>query len=128
MKFKILISNINFKKVLSIPIILNQILQFAEEDDIKSLKMCFKRIYKLFYEQVAKLKLNEDIEEINISNIRFNKYENIKKLDLEKCDNITNFLFISKLKQLEELNLSKTRISDTSFLEKDKSKLVYEYL
>ena len=90
--------------------------------------MCFKRIYKLFYEQVAKLKLNEDIEEINISNIRFNKYENIKKLDLEKCDNITNFLFISKLKQLEELNLSKTRISDTSFLEKDKSKLVYEYL
>ena len=51
----------NFKKVLCIPIILNQILLFSEKNEIQSLKLCYKRIKEIFYEQVTQIKLKKGI-------------------------------------------------------------------
>ena len=61
----------NYKNVFEIPLILNQIFQFMEKDDIKGLSFCTKKTYQLYCEQVKKLKIKEDIEESNISNIKF---------------------------------------------------------
>ena len=111
----------NFKNVLSIPLILDQIFQFMEKDDIKTLSLGAKKIYQLYCEQVKKLKVKDDIEESNISNIKFDKYKDLNELNLEKCKNIKDYSFISKLEKLENLNLSHTKISDISFLEKNKN-------
>ena len=67
----------NFKNVLEIPLILNQIFQFMETDDIKGLSLCNKKIHQFYCEQVKKLKIKEDIEESNISNIKFDKYKDL---------------------------------------------------
>ena len=65
----------NFKNVFEIPLILNQIFQFMEKDDIKGLSLCDKKIYQLYCEQVKKLKIKKDVEESNVTNIKF---DNIK--------------------------------------------------
>ena len=108
----------NFKKVLSIPLIFYQIIQFTEKDDAKCLSLCSKKIYQLYCNLIKKLKINEDIKEPNISNIKFEKYENLFELNLCGCKKIKDFSFISKLENLENLNLNDTNISDISFLEK----------
>ena len=92
----------NYKKVICIPIILNHIFQFSTNDDIKSLKMCCKRICKLYYEQVTKLKLNRNIQTRNILKIK-ERYINLRELDLSECKKITNYSFISKFEFLEKL-------------------------
>ena len=46
----------NFKNVFEIKLILNQIFQFMEKDDIKVLSLGAKKIYRLYCEQVKKLK------------------------------------------------------------------------
>ena len=46
----------NFKNVFEIKLILNQIFQFMEKDDIKSLSLGAKKIYRLYCEQIKKLK------------------------------------------------------------------------
>ena len=107
----------NFKNVFEIPLILNQIFQFMEKDDIKGLS-CNKKIYQLYCEQVKKLKIKEKIEKSNISNFKFDKYKDLIELNLQRCENIKDYSFISKLDKLEKLNLSYTNISDISFLEK----------
>ena len=45
-----------------------------EKEDIKCLSLCCKKIYHLYYNQIKKLKIKADIEESNISNIKFDKY------------------------------------------------------
>ena len=112
----------NFKKVLSIPLILEQIYKFLENDDILCFSLCSKKIYQFYCKQVKKLKIKEDIEESNISNIKFDKYKDLIELTLEECRNIKDYSFISKLEKLENLNLRNTNISDISFLEKNKNK------
>ena len=66
----------NFKNVLSIPLILDQIFKFMEKGDINCLSLCSKKIYQLYCNQIKKLKIKEDIETSNIINIKFDKYEN----------------------------------------------------
>ena len=111
----------NYKNVLEIPLILNQIFQFMEKDDIKALSLGAKKIYQLYCEQVKKLKIKEDIEESNIRNIKFDKYKDFIELNLEGCFNIKDYSFISKLEKLENLNLCLTNILDISFLENNKN-------
>ena len=108
----------NFKNVLEIPLILNQIYQFMEKDDIKGLSLCTKKAYELYCELVKKLKIKEHIEESNITNIKFGKYKDLIELNLGGCENIKDYSFISKLEKLENLHLCYTNISDISFLEK----------
>ena len=112
--------NYNFKKELFTPIILNQILLFSEQNDIQSLKLCCKRIKQIFYECATKIKINKNINLCDLSKINFQKYENLRKLDLGWCRKISKFKFISKLEKLEKLNLKDTKIKDISFLEKKK--------
>ena len=111
----------NFKNVLSIPLILDQIFQFMEKDDIKCLLLCSKKIYQLYCIQIKKLKIKVDIEASNISNIKFDKYKNLIEIDLSECKNIKDYSFISNLEKLENLNLIDTNISDISFLKKNKN-------
>ena len=96
----------NFRNVFDIPLILNQIFQFMEKDDIKCLSMCCKKIYELYCNQIKKLKIEKNIEAFIFSNIKFEKYKNIKELNLSECENIKDYSFISNLKKLENLNLS----------------------
>ena len=91
----------NFKNVFEIPLIFDQIFQFMEKDDIKSLSLGTKKIYQLYCERIKKLKISEDIEESNISNIKFDKYKDLIELNLKGCENIKDYLFISKLEKLE---------------------------
>ena len=87
------------------------------KEDMKSLSLCNKRIYKKYCEQIQNIKINlEDPFELNSIDIK--KYENIRKLDLNSNFNeiIKDFSFISYFKNLEELHIIKTKISDISFL------------
>ena len=111
----------NFKNILSKELIIDQIFQFMEKDDIKSLSLCFKKIYQLYCNLIKKLKIKEGIETSNISKIKFDKYENLIELDLAGCKNIKEYSIISNLEKLENLNFSYTNISDISFLEKNKN-------
>ena len=106
----------NFKNVLSIPLILAQIFKFIEKDDIKCLSLCSKKIYQLYCNQIKKLKIKEEVEISNVSNIKIDKYKNLIELNLEGCKNIKDYSFISKLEKLENLNLCNSNISDISFL------------
>ena len=90
----------NFKNVLAVPIILDQIFKFIEKDDIKCLSLCSKKIYQLFCIQIKKLKIKEDIKTSNISNIKFDKYKKLIELDLSECKNIKDYSFISKIEKL----------------------------
>ncbi len=110
----------NFKNLFSIPLILDQIFQFMEKDDKKCLSMCSKKLYQLYCKQVKKLKIKNDIES-NLRKIKFDKYIDLIELDLYECKNIEDFSFISKLEELENLNISYTYISDISFLEKNRN-------
>ena len=111
----------NFKNIFEIKLILNQIFQFMEKDDIKTLSLGAKKIYQFYCERIKKLKIKEDIEESNISNIKFDKYKDLIELNLNGCENIKDYSFISKLEKLENLNLYNTNISDISFFEKNKN-------
>ena len=111
----------DFKNIFEIPLILKQIFQFMEKDDIKGFSLCNKKIYQLYCEQVKKLTIKKNIEESNISSIKFDKYKDLIELNLEGYENIKDFSLISKLEKLENLNLSCTDISDISFLEKNKN-------
>ena len=111
----------NFKNVLSIPLILDQINKFLKKDDIRCLSLCSKEIYQLYCNQISKLKIKEDIEISKVLNIKFDKYKNLIELDLSECRYIKDYSFISKLEKLENLNLSYTNISDISFLEQNKN-------
>ena len=91
----------NFKNVLAIPIILDQIFKFLEKDDIKCLSLCSKKIYQLFCNQIKKIKIKEDVEISNVSNIKFDKYKNLIELNLEGCENIKDYSFVSKLKKIK---------------------------
>ena len=113
--------NYNFEIVLSIPIILDQIFQFLEKENIKCLSLCSKKIYSFYCNQIKKLKIREDVDLSNILNIILYKYVNLCELDLEGCVLIEDFWIISKLEKLENLNLSKTNVSDISFIEKNKN-------
>ena len=130
-----------FKTALEIKLILNQIFQFLKRDDIKSLSLCNRKMYKLYCEQIIKIKINRINANINIVKILDNypyinnldlsecsdltsisfleKNNNIKELRLNSCKNIKDFSIISKLKKLESLDVDYTNISDISFLEKN---------
>ena len=90
----------NFKNVLSIPLILDQIFKFIEKDDIKCLSLCSKKIYQLYCNQIKKLKIKEEVEISNGSNIKIDKYKDLIELNLEGCKNIEDYSFISKLEKL----------------------------
>ena len=78
--------------------------------------MCFRKIYQLYCNQIKKLKIKEDFEISNVSDIKFDKYQNLIELNLEGCINIKNYSFISNLEKLEILDLHWSNISDISFL------------
>ena len=133
-------SNNIFGNVLSIELILNQIFQFMKIDEIKSLSLCNKKIYKLYCNQIKEIKINEIKENANtniakilakytninnldlsecsdLSSISFlEKINNIKRLRLDWCNKIKDFSIIAKLEKLEILYAPQTNISDISFL------------
>ena len=111
----------DFKNVLSIPLILDQIFKFIEKDDIKCLSLCSKKIYELYCIQTKRLIIKKSIGILNVSNIKFDKYINLIDLNLEGCHNINDYSFISNFEKLENLYLSYSNISDISFLKKNKN-------
>ena len=141
--------NYNFGSVLSTPIILGQIFKFSDSKDIKNLSLCNKKIYLLYCDNVKSLKIYKEDNILNIIKL-FKKYRNINDLDLSECNNLdislnNNHLCFSKIKKLnlrenekiqnfnfkfnfenlEILNVSRTSISDISFLEKLNIKELY---
>ena len=108
------------EKILTIPLILNQIVKFMDKENIKSLSLCNKKIYKLYCKQINQLKIGKDTEITKLIKL-LNKYENVNNLDLNECYKIKDFILISKLERLEILNVGGTNISDISFLEKNKN-------
>ena len=114
----------NFKNVLSISLILDLICQFIEEDDMKYLCLCSKKMYEFYCNLIKSLKtieVKERYEIIYLSKINCGKYINLIELNLRGCQYIKDFSSISKLEKLENLNLLNTNISDISFLEKNKN-------
>ena len=92
------IKEFNFTYELSISLVLNQILQYIEKDDMKNLYLSNKKIYDSYCSQVKQLKLRPDIEKI--SNINFDKYNNLYELNLSESFKIKDYSFIIKLKKL----------------------------
>ena len=87
--------NYCFDKVLSIPLILNQIFGFLDRDSIKYLSLSNKKIYEIYCNQVNILKIKKEAEISNIE-VLINKYNNINNLDLSEYENIKDFTLISK--------------------------------
>jgi hypothetical protein len=83
------------KTALEIKLILNQIFQFLKIDDIKSLSLCNRKIYKLYCEQIIKIKINKINEKINIVKILDN-YTYINNLDLSECSGLSSIYFLEK--------------------------------
>jgi len=90
------VNKCNFKNILSIPLIINQINQFLDKDNENCLYLCSKNIYQIYCNQIKKLTLKEDIEPSNLLKFNFDKYKNVVKLDLCHCLNIIDFSFILK--------------------------------
>ena len=112
----------NFKNVLSIPLILDQIYKFLTKDNIRSLSLCSKKLYQLYCNQIKTLKIKEVIEITKVSHINFDKYKNVIELDLRECKTIKDYSFISQLEKLENFNLCcNSNITDISFLEQNKN-------
>ena len=80
--------NYDFKMVLSIPLILEQICNFIEKKDIKNLSLCNKKIYQLYCDNIKSLKINKDIKISNIIKL-LKKYKNINDLDLSECQDLS---------------------------------------
>ena len=99
---------------------MNQILQYLDRDNIKSLILCNKKIYQLYCNLVKKIKIDKKDDTLNLQ-IIIDKYENINNLDISYCKNIKDFTPISKLERLEILDLSETDIFAISFIEKNKN-------
>ena len=105
----------NFIKLLSISLIFDKVSQFIDEDDIKCLSSCSKKLRLSYCKQIKKIKIcrrSNTPKDIN-------KYANLIELNLEGCKTIKDFSFISKLEKLEDLNLNGSQLSDISFLEKN---------
>jgi len=112
-------NNNSFEKI-SIPIILNQNFQFFEKDNIKCLSLCKKKLYKIYCNQVKKLKIINGVDILNLLKA-FYKYKNIKELNFEYYLFNLDFIPISQIENLEILNIRNTCVSDFSFLEKNKN-------
>ena len=109
-----------FENVISIPLILNQIFIFINNEEIKSLALCNKKMYQSYCKQIKCLKINQSAEMKNFVEFLY-KYNNVNNLDLNNCRYIEDFTLISKFERLEILNVGETRISDISFLEENKN-------
>ena len=107
----------NFIKLLSISLIFDKVSQFIDEDDIKCLSSCSKKLRLSYCKQIKKIKL---CRRSNTPKY-IKKYVNLIELNLEGCKTIKDFSFISELDNLEVLNLRDAEISDISFLEKNKN-------
>ena len=92
------------KNALEIKLILNQIFQFLKRDDIKSLSLCNRKIYKLYCEQIIKIKIKKINENINIVKILDN-YPYINNLDLSGCSDLSSISFLEKNNNIKELRL-----------------------
>ena len=119
-ELKYLNINYSFEKALSVSLILNQIFQFLNKDNIKSLTLCNKKIYQSYCNLIKNVKIDKETDILNFK-ILIDKYININNLDLSYCNKIKDFISISKLKRLEFLNVRSSNISDISFLEKNKN-------
>ena len=108
-----------FEKTLSIPLTLNQIFHFLDKNDIKSLNLCNKKIYKLYCDQVKELIIDKNAEMPNLKSL-IDKYDNTNKLVLSECQNIKDFTPLFQLERLEILDFNSTNISDISLISKIK--------
>ena len=108
-----------FEKTLSIPLILNQIFHFLDKNDIKSLNLYNKKIYKLYCDQVKELIIDKNAEMPNLKSL-IDKYDNTNKLVLSECQNIKDFTPLFQLERLEILDINSTNISDISLISKIK--------
>ena len=108
-EFKYCINKYDFKNILSIPLILNKIFLFSERDDIKSLSLCNKSLYQNYCKQIKTITLIK--YPTWISEIKFDKYENIQEFNIEKSMKLFNFANrwkegVSKLKWSDIINIS----------------------
>ena len=53
------------------------------------------------------LKIKKNIETSNLSNINYDKYEYLNELDLEWCENIKDYSFISNLEKNKNIYVIK---------------------
>ena len=119
-EIKYLNRNYNFENDFTKEIILSELYKFLDKDDIKRFCLLNKNIHKSHCNQIETLKINKGAETLNLEKL-FNNYNNINNLDLSECSKIKDFTPISTLKELTNLNVSYTNISDISFLENNKN-------
>ena len=104
----------NFENNFSVLLILNQTFQFLDKDNIEYLALCNKKIYRLYCEQVIKIKINKEADKLNLQTIIY-KYDNIYNLDLSDCKKIKDFTPISKLERLQIINFNNKCIDIKDF-------------
>ena len=133
-------SNNNYGDIIFIPLIFDQIIKFIDNTDKMNLYLCNKKSYKLYCNQITKLKIEKKAKQSQIINV-LNKYKNIEYLEINDCDDISfldencnikslilnqkagcnlkikDFIPLTKLDKLEILDIStSTEINNISFL------------
>ena len=134
----------NFGDIIFIPLILDQIFQFIDDNDKNNLYFCNKKSYQLYCDQITKLKINKKVKKSEIVKV-LNKYKNIEYLEILDCNdisffdennniknlnltgnsscnlNIKDFSPLFKLNKLEILDITFANISNFSFLKNIKN-------
>ena len=62
--------NYNYGDIIFIPLILDQIFQFINDDDKKNLYFCNKKFYQLYCNQITKLKMEKYANISIVKNIK----------------------------------------------------------
>ena len=108
----------NFKNVLHISLILDQLLKFMKKEDIKHLLFCTKKLNQLYCRyygsQCKKLKIKDNDHCIIFKRIS-NNYTNINELFLENISKIENFELIYNLHNLKTIYLDGYNINNDIF-------------
>ena len=95
----------NFEEIIFIPLILDQILQFINDNDKQNLFLCNKKFYQLYCNQITKIQIYyKNINKSNKSRIInvLNKYKNLEYLEINDCNDIT---FLNENYNIKSLNL-----------------------
>ena len=92
-ELKYLNKNYSFNNALSTPLILNQIFQFLDKEKVKSLSLCNKKIYQIYFSQVKNVQIKKKDD---IAYELIDKYKNVTNLDLEECEKIKDFTLYLK--------------------------------
>ena len=107
-------SNNNYGDIIFIPLIFDQIIKFIDNTDKMNLSLCNKKAYKLYCNQITKLKFEKKAEKSEIINV-LNKYKNIEYLEINDCDDISFLDENCNIKKLNLLEIVKCNIKIKDF-------------